>query len=903
MADRRRKWWRIPLAQRGLIAGLLLGSLIWGLLEVEQTHDLRARLEAGLRSDLEQTAISRRARYDALLKRGTSALQLLARDPRSIARLRELAGLPLTAPLVVVPAQTWFLGDILEAGELPPLALYLRGLDGRVQQIVSSTAPGALEPARQRLAEGAEPRPAPMATRMVAGKPVAVGTVAVDDGQGRRVGYLTAIAPVDAKFLGLVADGDPEPLALIQPAGNEALVVASRDPRAVPVGAPMATLTQDFLTASMPIADPAQAGRYLELMTLLPRNGLGERHRDILGLSRQQRLLAAVAFVATFLFLLYFGSRRIERLRHRIEGFIRAELDGSPRELDEADLIAALEKRLSELTEGMLEGREAMRRSYELQTKIEQLEILRAITDKLEVGVAMMKDGHPEPVNATMVRFIDECGGMDNFRALRDGDGNGRVQLDCAGQGMRVFEFKRMAAGHGVQVTLVRDVTEVETQRAALEHHAMHDDLTALPNRGLLVDRLEQALATGSRTGQPVTLALMDLNHFKEVNETLGHGAGDLVLKQVVNRMLSRIAPDDTLARLGSDEFALLLRDCESERAYEICDELVSVLHDPLRVAEQKLVVDICIGLAEFPRDGQDPEGLIRKANVALCHAKDSHQSISVFDPQHDAHSRDRLALMADLREALRADGAGLQLDLQPQVGLHEGRVIAVEALLRWYHPDRGLILPSAFIPLAEQSSLIQVLTRWVVDEALHGLAAWRRLQSDLRVAVNLSARNLADPGLVLFIADRLGDCGLPADALILEITESAIMCQPQRSKAVLDALAAMGVIISVDDFGTGYSSLSYLSQLPVSELKIDRSFVQGMLTRDGDRTIVHATVDLGHNLGLQVVAEGVERPAELAVLKAIGCDVVQGFLTGRPVTATQLERLLAEGSALRCAG
>jgi diguanylate cyclase (GGDEF)-like protein len=672
-------------------------------------------------------------------------------------------------------------------------------------------------------------------------------------------------------------------------------IVASSHPCIVGTGQTLAGLGHAYIHEGAALTSVVSGRSSLRLVTLVDHDRLAALDDEVLGLSRQQRFLAALAFIGLFTLVILINARRIERLRARVEGFMQSELSSSPSRLRSGDQIKDLEQRFIELIDNVLRGREAMRRNYQLQAHVDQLEVLYAVTERLSVGVMSIKGHHAVAVNATMQRFVDDCGGIDLFHARSETPG--RLELACRQECPRVFDMKSLATGAGERVVLVRDITEVEEQRAALEFQSLHDGLTALPNRVLLNDRLEQAVAAAQRNHAAVTLVLIDLNRFKDVNDSLGHQAGDEVLRRVVDRFHATIRVDDTLARIGGDEFAVVLRDCDTREAYQVCDKLSMALHEPMLIADHKVAMDISIGLAGFPRDAVDAETLMRRADVALAHAKATRQPFCSFDSKLDATSKDRLLLMAELRDALRNGGQGLLLHFQPQVDLTDGSIRSVEALVRWDHPTRGMVPPGAFVPMVEESPLINHLSRWVIEEALRRVVHWRKTQPQLRVAVNLSTRNLADPGLVPFIVDRLGQCGAPAEALVLEITESAIMWDPARARAILQTLQAMGIGISIDDFGTGHSSLAYLSRLPVSELKIDRTFVQGMLSRAIDRTIVHATVDLGDNLGLQVVAEGVETVEELDLLRSLGCDLVQGYLLARPIPATDLGNMLQAGS------
>jgi diguanylate cyclase (GGDEF)-like protein len=388
---------------------------------------------------------------------------------------------------------------------------------------------------------------------------------------------------------------------------------------------------------------------------------------------------------------------------------------------------------------------------------------------------------------------------------------------------------------------------------------------------------------------------LLDLDRFKDVNDTLGHHHGDQLLIQVGQRLCGTLREADTVARLGGDEFAVLLPGVAAEGASAVADKLRTVLQQPLTIDGVGLDLDASIGIAVYPDNGGDAAELLQHADVAMYVAKQAHAGFMLYDPAVDQHSPRRLALLAGLRRAAQRDE--LVLHYQPKADLHSGQVLGVEALVRWRHPKHGLLSPGEFIPLAERTGLIHPLTRWVLDAALDQAAQWHRAGFRLSVAVNVSTRCLLDPTFPDQVAERLAAWQLPAGSLVLEVTESAVMADPALALDVLGRLHILGVGLAVDDFGTGYSSMAYLKDLPVDELKIDRSFVSHMATSPSDAVIVRSTIDLGHNLGLRVVAEGVETQHVWEELTALGCDTAQGYYLSRPMPAADLERQLREAT------
>ncbi len=427
---------------------------------------------------------------------------------------------------------------------------------------------------------------------------------------------------------------------------------------------------------------------------------------------------------------------------------------------------------------------------------------------------------------------------------------------------------------------------------AAKQRESLRDPLTGLANRTMFQQRFDELLDAAASTGTTVAVLLIDLDRFKEVNDTLGHGAGDTLLQQVGPRLAESLRGDGVIARLGGDEFGVLLAGVEGPlQARCRAEAIVAGLERPFAVGDGLLDVEASIGIALFPEHGRCSEALLQRADVAMYLAKTRQHAVEVYAAADDHHSRHRLRLLADLRVALPSEQ--LVVHYQPQVDLLTGRIDTVEALVRWQHPELGLLSPGEFVPLAERTGLIRPLTTQVLVQSLRQIARWRRGGVDVRVSVNLSARNLHDAHLAARLGDLLVQHGVPADSLQLEITESSIMSDPERADVVLRSLDELGVRLAIDDFGTGYSSLAYLQRLPVAEIKIDRSFVAGMAERDSDRVIVDSTITLARNLGLTVTAEGVECESVLALLREAGCHSVQGYFISPALPACEIEPLL----------
>jgi len=415
---------------------------------------------------------------------------------------------------------------------------------------------------------------------------------------------------------------------------------------------------------------------------------------------------------------------------------------------------------------------------------------------------------------------------------------------------------------------------------------AYEDPLTDLANRSRFSNELEIAITQAASRGLKLTILMMDLDRFKYVNDTLGHGVGDHVLREVSARLLRTVTTAECIARLGGDEFAILVRHADDDFA-ETARQIIAALEAPILYEGQPLDVGASIGIAQYPEHGRDAQTLVRNADIAMYAAKRNKTGFATYEQHYDTSQQQHLSLLSELRRAVERNE--LRLYYQPKVSLRSSHVSAVEALIRWEHPTRGMVPPAQFIPFAEHTGYIKLLTRWVLREAVRQCGEWLRSGLTLQVSVNISARDLMNRELPEHVAELLAEYDVTPGLLCLEITESGFMEDPAHAQKVLDRLAELGVKLSIDDYGTGYSSLSYVMKLPVQELKIDRSFISRMATDEEISTIVRSTIDLGHNLGLQVVAEGVEDAVSWEMLRSLGCDDAQGYYMSKPLDAPAL--------------
>ena len=426
------------------------------------------------------------------------------------------------------------------------------------------------------------------------------------------------------------------------------------------------------------------------------------------------------------------------------------------------------------------------------------------------------------------------------------------------------------------------------------------DPLTRLPNRALYNDRLDQAVASAERNGTRVAVLLMDLDHFKYVNDTLGHPIGDRILCAVTARLEEVLKRrTDTLARLGGDEFAMILPGNDASAAESVAQAILRVLELPIIPEGHRLEIRASIGIALYPEHGREGAVLLRHADVAMYAAKRSRVGYAMWDDSHDEYSRERLVVTNDLRRAVDHDE--LRLVYQPKVLFNNSAgAYHAEALVRWQHPVRGLVMPGEFIPFAEQTGYIATVTQWVLAHGIAQCASWRKEGLPMNLAINISAHDLMSSDLLGHFAALLERHGCAAEWITLEVTESAILADPDHCIKSLERIRALGCRLAIDDYGTGYSSLAYLRRLPVHELKLDKSLVQAMSGDTSDALIVRSTIELAHSLGLVVVAEGVEDETTLESLRSLGCDMIQGFLLSRPIAASDLAAWMSESTWTR---
>jgi diguanylate cyclase (GGDEF)-like protein/PAS domain S-box-containing protein len=529
-----------------------------------------------------------------------------------------------------------------------------------------------------------------------------------------------------------------------------------------------------------------------------------------------------------------------------------------------------------------LDANPALARTYGFATPQELVESLRDINSQLYVDPGRREEF------MRIIKARGEIGGFESRVYRKNGDviwisENARAVFDDEG---RVLHYEGT----------VEDITERRHNQARIEQQANYDSLTGLANRSLLNDRLQQAIYTAASYGARLAVVFVDLDRFKYINDTLGHDVGDRLLQVMAERFTSAVAEGDTVARLGGDEFVLLLHGQSGpESVTTVLERLLPMISAPLRYGQSDLEITCSIGVALYPDDGSDPATLLKHADSAMYRAKEQgRNNYQFFTEDLNRAIKERFDLENQLRRAL--ERGQFELYYQPRVDMATRKIIGAEALIRWHLPGRGMVSPATFIPVAEEIGLIGQISEWVLQTACAQNKRWIDAGLPCVVSVNISPQQFRGDGLMPLIATVLSDTRLPSGCLEIEITESTVMHAGERMVEMLHALKKLGVHIAVDDFGTGYSSLSYLKRFPVDRLKVDRSFVQHIADAD-DAVIVRAIIALGHNLGLKVLAEGVETEEQLEFLRANGCDELQGFYFSKPVSAWQMTKLLAKAS------
>lgn len=775
------------LTLKMLLLTAVVGVVVWALSDAVQTSVLSEVFREKLSERLSREAEKQRIMFDRYVKGHHTAVKLFVTTSHLHDYIENTDW--ATKPAVTKDIKyysrppSWLPRLSVMRNFLQPRYLLLLDTDNHVREVYQASKEGLPDKLL---------RPDNMLLRLshdqgyltkIDNAPYLVASEKILDKTGKAVATLVLASPLDEQFL-IASQGsllsDQSAIALL--AEHDPLILVSSNPALIQAGNYLGDLESGYLMIGQGFFDYGATDIIIELASFVSMAEMKMLTREVISEERMVRGMTALAFIVSFVLIMYLVTRRLQKFTSYVVKFSKH----------------------------------------------------------------INHDEAPEESGGDEIDILER-----NFNRLADA---------------------------------------VESETAALEYQALHDPLTELPNRKLLNNRLQQEILRVGRNKKSLVLIMSDLNHFKEINDTLGHHVGDIVLQQAATRLFRTFRKTDSVARLGGDEFAILLPETSLEQARHISQKVVEAFEIPFVVEGNNLSLGISMGLVECPTHGDDVNILVQRADVAMYIAKRNNLGFSVYDPDKDTHSVGRLALMTEFRTAI--EECSLDIVYQPKVDFSTREIIGAEALLRWNHPQRGCIEPDEFIPLAEQTGLIKPLTTWVLDMAVQQCLEWRSIWPEFNVAVNLSVHNLHDAALLDQVRRLIDEHHMPPSCLTLEITEGDIMSNPIRAREILETLDMMGIALSVDDFGTGYSSLSYLKQLPVSELKIDKSFVMEMIEDENDEVIVKATIDLAHNLGLKTVAEGVADQKTWDFLRSLNCDIAQGYFISRPVSAEEFARL-----------
>ncbi len=714
---------------------------------------------------------------------------------------------------------------------------------------------------------------------------------------------LMFVSPLDDYFLtsatGSISSGR---IVAILSQGEDPHVLVSSNPDLMPAGMKLESLRMNYLMSGHEFQGYGVTGETIRLFSFVSMDKIDGLVTSILSSDQKLRIMGLPVIIISFVLFMFWITRRIQLLTFRISDFSQRALGVEPGSLQKGDQLYALEERFQKLTDEVLIARDHLKKeaeeklllekkNMEMKQKEKELVFLQSITQAIGIGVLTVTDEGMEAANQQMEVLAWLCGGLSQFDMNKAVDEE--IVLIDRNDEERIFNISSPAIFNEEKICLVRDITEIRKEANALEHMAMHDALTGLPNRALLHDRLQQAIFVGQREEKELALLMMDLDRFKEINDTLGHHVGDQVLKEVGKRLPCVLRKSDTFARLGGDEFAVVLPSTDAEHAKQTALKLLKALEKPFVVDDNDLHVGASLGIAFFPDHGEDAGTLMKRADVAMYVAKNNQSGMALYNPEHDQHSIKNLVLVSELRHAIARDE--LELHYQPKIDIKTGRIRGLEALVRWNHVQHGYINPDEFIPLAEYTGLIKPLTSNVIKTAMHQYMKWQQggMDTGIVISINLSSISLLDMAFSEEVESLMKTYKVRPEDFEFEITESAVMADPEMALKTVNKLSGMGVRLSIDDFGTGYSSLAYLKKLPVDEIKIDKSFVMNMTNDESDEMIVRSTIDLAHNLGMDVIAEGVDSQEILNKLDELECDGAQGYYLCVPLPAEELVRWL----------
>jgi len=877
--------WRasIPIWLKAALLTAVLGFFTWQFLEWQQAPRLKTILEQSLAEQLQKELKTSRNQFDHYLKRHQQIVNLFALNNQLSHHLEERQAEAKQPVKMHRRPPNWLPKTTSWRGLIHPshILLFNNNRLLEIYRLRKKPLPQAVQQANSQLLTRTEGG----YFSTLENKPYLLNSQPIYNNQGALLGKILLLTPLDSQFLQhSERDLRARKVITVLFSGKESdqYVFTSSEPDIIKTNTTLKALKKEYLISGKSFFDYGNSDIKLRFSTLLSKARLKTLDHDVVNLERQQRLIAAATFITVFLLVTLYYSLHLRQLSHKTLRFCHDYLYPDSPISQKKDEMVQLEENFSHLMQQVIYSRIQDQNRYETEKKAKQFDVLQTATEALEVGVILATNpGDEQILTQRMQEFANDCGGLTPFLEHP----HFHHQLECMDRHSqhRVFKIRYLPIMGGSLVLLVQEISELVKNA----HQAQHDSLTSLPNRSLFMDRCQQTLRAYQRNDTPFSIIQMDLNRFKEVNDTLGHHVGDLLLQQVAQRMHQHLRSIDTLARLGGDEFALLLPDTNEIQAEEVAKHLQQKLQQPLQLEEHSLTVGVSMGICSAPKNGDHLQQLLQRADVAMYEAKKNQLGYKLYDPKQNPSDNERHQLIEELKTAI--ENQTLELLFQPQKELHSGKHTAMEALIRWPHPRLGLMEPNDFLPLAIQNELIIPLTSWVIGSAIEQCGQWQKAGWDLSIAVNLTAHSLQNENLAAFIRTQLAIQELSGKHLILEMTENILMDSSPRAQQILEELDEMQVQISIDDFGTGYSSISYLQQLPVTELKIDKSFVLEMQNSDTDALTVHSSIYLAHKFGMKVVAEGVEDQQTLEILKKAGCDRVQGYYLGRPMPADQV--------------
>ncbi len=891
---------RISLTLKMVAITVFVGLFMWASFDLMQTRKLKSIFLERLNDRLSMRAMEDRLNFDRYVKAHLHSIKLFISQRNFSEYIKNRSWFEddeIYIKNYKRPPEWFPKSSVLRTFVEPRFALLLDAR-GKLREVyyharLSEQLPQSLqEPSQQLLLKSYRQN---FMTNLEK-EPYLIASDHYLDPAGHIQAILMLASPIDDVFLNdaLGSSAARHTVALLT-AEEDPRILTSTDLEEMPIGTPLKKLQKLYLVTGQEFFDYGASEQAIRFVSFIPLEEVNTLIKSVISSERKQRIIGIPVVIGSFALLMFWVTKRIQLLTQRISDFSKSKLGFRPKDLQKGDQLYRLEERFEYLTEEILEARDVIKReaeeklllekkNLEIKQKEEQLGLLQSVTQAVGIGVIKKIINGMNAVNRQMEEFAEMCGGLSQFD-IDNFENKELVILDKDGN-RRIFHISSPDIFKGDKIFLVRDITKIKEQTAALEHLAMHDTLTDLPNRALFQDRLQQAIYIGQREKTSLALLMIDLDRFKEINDTLGHYIGDLVLKEVGKRLPKVLRKADTFARLGGDEFAVLLPSTNNKEAKQTAQRLLKALEEPFLIEEYNLYVGASAGIAFFPKHGMDASTLLQRADVAMYVAKNAKSGLSVYNPDYDRHSIQHLVLIGDLKHAIENDE--LLLYYQPKINYKTGCISGVEALVRWYHPEHGFILPDKFIPLAEYTGLIKPITLWVINTGLRQYIEWRNKGIDVSMSINLSALNLLDSQFPKEVETVIKKLGVEPDCLQFEITESAVMVDPEQAMKIVKQLDTFGFRFSIDDFGTGYSSLAYIKKLPVEEIKIDKSFVMNVTTNESDAIIVLSTIDLAHNLGLGVIAEGVDSQEVWKMLNGLGCDGAQGYYICIPLPAAE---------------